>query len=261
MVGFLLKKNFFDGWDNFISLMLLNGICIVVLFLFLTAASFFAAFPLLLLITLCTGGMAMSSLLLAISNLTNSIADYASFSWTEFFEHIRYTWKHGCLFALLEIFCWMALCTAVPYYFSFKNFLGLFLGMCTIWMAAVLQLSLFWFFPIRSRLEQNFRKCLKKCFLVFFSNTGFTLFMLFYSIFLILVTPFLAFLVPGPSGILLAWNNALKLRMYQYDWIEQHPELPIRRVRRHIPWQTLLAEDREKVGERTIRTFIFPWKD
>jgi hypothetical protein len=31
--------------------------------------------------------------------------------------------------------------------------------------------------------------------------------------------------------------------------------------RRHIPWEELLAEDREKTGTRSLRSFIFPWKD
>lgn len=261
MIGFFLKKNFFDGWDNFISLIPLNGICILIILLFSSLASVFATFPLLSIVTLFMGIMAVGAFLLAVSNLMSRVADYKSFSYKELFEHIKCTWKHGCLFALLEIFCWMATGTALPYYLSFKNFLGFFFGACAIWISAILQLSLVWFFPIHSRLEQNFCKCIKKCFIVFFDNTGFTLFMLLYSIFLILLTPVLAFLAPGPSGLLLAWNNALKLRMYKYDWIAQHPEIPIRQAHKHIPWNTLLAYDKDIVGSRTIRTLLFPWKE
>ena len=85
--------------------------------------------------------------------------------------------------------------------------------------------------------------------------------MLLYSLLLIVMTPFMAFLAPGFSGLLLAWNNAFKLRMYKYDWMELHPEIPIQKARKQIPWEELLAEDRDTVGTRTIRNLIFPWKD
>lgn len=261
MIGFFLKKNFFDGWDNFLALTLFNIAFILIVFLFFSLAYLVSAVSVLpvLILFMCIIGMGV--LLLAVSNLMSRIADYKSFSLKEIGGEIKHMWRHGVLFAVIEAFCWIVVGVAVPYYFSFRNFLGLFLGVTVVWIFAVIQLSLLWFFPIRSRLESNFRKCLKKCFIVFFDNTGFTLFMLLYSVVLVIMTPFLAFLVPGFSGLLLAWNNAFKLRMYKYDWIEQHPEIPIQTARKQIPWDELLAEDRETVGSRSIRNLIFPWKD
>jgi len=261
MIGFFLKKNFFDGWDHFLSLTLFNIAFILIIFSFFSLAYLLSAIPVLSLLSLLICITVMGVLLLAVSNLTTRIADYKSFSFKEIAEEITRTWRHGVLFALIETLCWVVVSVAVPYYFSFKNFLGLFLGVCVIWIFTVIQLSLLWFFPIRSRLEPNIRKCLKKCFIVFFDNTGFTFFMLLYSLLLIVITPFMAFLAPGFSGLLLAWNNAFKLRMYKYDWMELHPEIPIQKARKQIPWEELLAEDRETVGTRTIRNLIFPWKD
>ena len=261
MIGFFLKKNFFDGWDNFLPLALFNSAVILIVFLFFGLAYAVSAAPALPELILFVCLIVIGVLLLAVSHLMSRIADYKSVSLKDIGQEIRRTWKHGALFAILETFCWIVVEVSVSYYFSFQNFLGLFLGVTVVWIFAVIQLSLLWFFPIRSRLESNFCKCLKKCFIVFFDNTGFTLFMLLYSVVLVILTPFLAFLVPGFSGLLLAWNNAFKLRMYKYDWIEQHPEIPIQTARKKIPWDELLAEDRETVGTRTIRNFIFPWKD
>lgn len=261
MIGFFLKKNFFDGWDNFLALSLFNIAFILIAFLFFSLAYLVSAVSVLpiLIVFICI--LMTGALLLAVSNLMSRIADYKSFSLKEIGGELKRTWQHGVLFAVIEAFCWLVVGVAVPYYFSFQNFLGLFLGITVVWIFAVIQLSLLWFFPIRSRLESNFRKCLKKCFIIFFDNTGFTLFMLLYSVVLVIMTPFLAFLVPGFSGLLLAWNNAFKLRMYKYDWMEQHPEIPIQTARKQIPWDELLAEDRETVGSRSIRNLIFPWKD
>ena len=261
MIGFFLKKNFFDGWDNFIPLALFNIAVILIVFLFFGLAYLLSSISVLSLLSLFVCIILLEVLLLAVSNLMSRIADYKSFSFKEIGEEIKCTGRHGVLFAVIESFCWIVAGVAVPYYFSFQNFLGLFLGVTVVWIFAVIQLSLLWFFPIRSRLESNFRKCLKKCFIVFFDNTGFTLFMLLYSVILIILTPFLAFLAPGFSGLLLAWNNAFKLRMYKYDWMEQYPEIPIKTARKQIPWDELLAEDRETVGSRSIRNLIFPWKD
>ena len=261
MVGFFLKKNFFDGWDNFILLVLFNTAGILIIFLFFGLAYAVSAAPALPILILFMGIIVMGVLCLASSHLMSRIADYQSVSLKDIGEEIRRTWKHGALFAVIETFCWIVVQVSVPYYFSFQHFLGLFLGVTVLWIFTVIQLSLLWFFPIRSRLESNFLKCLKKCFIVFFDNTGFTIFMLLYSVVLVILTPFLAFLAPGFSGILLAWNNAFKLRMYKYDWMEQHSEIPIQTARKQIPWDELLAEDREMVGTRTLRNFIFPWKD
>ena len=261
MIGFFLKKNFFDGWDNFLPLALFNIVFILIAFLFFSFAYLLSSMPMLSLLSLFICILMTGALLLAVSNLMSRIADYKSFSFKEIGGEIKRTWRHGVLFAVIEAFCWIIVGVAVPYYFSFRNFLGLFLGVSVVWIFALIQLSLLWFFPIRSRLESNFRKCLKKCFIVFFDNTGFTLFMLLYSGVLVILTPFLAFLVPGFSGLLLAWNNAFKLRMYKYDWMELHPEIPIQTARKQIPWNELLAEDRETVGSRSIRNLIFPWKD
>jgi hypothetical protein len=44
--------------------------------------------------------------------------------------------------------------------------------------------------------------------------------------------------------------------MYKYDYLEKNPG-----DRRRIPWDALLVEDRERVGKRTLKGMIFPWKE
>ena len=45
--------------------------------------------------------------------------------------------------------------------------------------------------------------------------------------------------------------------MYKYDWLEANPEAN----RKKIPWDALLMDDKERVGKRTLRGMIFPWKE
>jgi hypothetical protein len=54
---------------------------------------------------------------------------------------------------------------------------------------------------------------------------------------------------------LLFLDEALRIRLLKYDWLEENPG------RRKIPWDILLEDEREKTGSRTIKGLIFPWKD
>ena len=67
-------------------------------------------------------------------------------------------------------------------------------------------------------------------------------------------------MLPGFTGVLLAPVNALKLRLYKYDWLEEHPELTPQE-RKHIPWYELIADDNEAIGPRTFKSFFLPWKE
>ena len=57
------------------------------------------------------------------------------------------------------------------------------------------------------------------------------------------------------------WEKNAPDRLYKYDYLEEHPELTTKKERRHIPWEELIYEDRETLGPRKLKSFIFPWKD
>ena len=72
-------------------------------------------------------------------------------------------------------------------------------------------------------------------------------------------------IIPGLNGILLSSTNALRLRLYKYDWIEKmsenDPDFEKNRDKRNeVPWDELLAEDKESLGPRKLSSFLFPWK-
>jgi hypothetical protein len=77
------------------------------------------------------------------------------------------------------------------------------------------------------------------------------------GVFIMLVSFVTAFLVPGITGLAIWYQSALRLRMYKYDYLEEHPDTP----KREIPWDALIYDDRERVGKRTLRGMIFPWKE
>ena len=92
--------------------------------------------------------------------------------------------------------------------------------------------------------ENNFRKCFKKSFIIFFDNAAFSFVMLVYNLLLLALSFVLFFLLPGINGITLSNTNALRLRLYKYDWLEEHPDYVNNRDKRaDVPWDELLADD------------------
>ena len=118
-----------------------------------------------------------------------------------------------------------------------------------------------WFIPIRALMHNNFAKCFKKSFIILFDNTGFTLAYSLYNLILLVLSVVCIGFFPSMAGILIGNTNALRILLYKYDYLEEHPELKTKKERRQIPWDDLISEDRDMLGPRPIRSFLFPWKD
>ena len=114
-----------------------------------------------------------------------------------------------------------------------------------------------YFFPIYFGLDKRFLKMIKKMFLLFFDNPLFSFSLLILSTLFFILGIISAMVIPCVSAIPLLLNVGLKLRLYKYDYLEEHPDTKPSQ----IPWETLLIEDREKVGKRTLKGMIFPWKE
>jgi hypothetical protein len=261
MIGFFIKKAFFDGWDNLLQILLMNVIILAIGFGgFFLAALAAAIVPLSVFILVCAA-LLEGVVVLGVSVMMARIADYKSGSFRELLSAMQETWKHGALFALVVVVAVFVFSVTVPYYLGLGSVIGFALAILMFWVAVIVILSFQWLLPIRSQLDKNFLKCIKKSFIIFFDNPGFSIFMFFYSFVLLALSLLLVFLMPGVSGLILAQNEALRLRLYKYDWLEKHPELDIKTARKAIPWEEILAEDEETVGYRSFKSFIFPWKD
>jgi hypothetical protein len=207
-------------------------------------------------------GVSWCSVYLAASALSvKAVSDYGSFGFHDFFRNLKAAWPAGLILSGIII----ALCTVawiiIPFYLEMASVFGLLLAAVIFWTLALTVLSFQWFFSIRARLDTKPKKIIKKCFIIFFDNAGFSLFCLLYNIVGLVFSVILAFLMPGPAGILLYLDEGLRLRLLKYDWLEANPEATPSRKRRKIPWDAILIEEREKTGTRTLKNFIFPWKD
>jgi len=261
MIVFFIKKAFYDGWDNLLSILVMNIALIAIVFgAWLLAAATASFMPLsigIIIIAFALFGM----ILLTISQVMAKAANYQSFAFSDLREAFIDSWRHGALFGLFIAGLVFIFSIPIPYYFSLANILGFSLAITIFWVGLICLLSLQWFCAIRSQLDKNFLKSIKKSFIIFFDNAGFSVFMLVYSLVLMAFSVVLVFLIPGIAGLLLAQNNALKLRLYKYNWIKEHKGLDAKQVRKQIPWGELIAHDKDIVGHRSFKSFIFPWKE
>jgi hypothetical protein len=257
MIGFLIKKTFFDLWDNMFRVALINLGFIASAAIPVFVPSLLESVPVLGYVALFIG-IAWCFVYLAAAALSlKVVSDYGSFGFKDFFANLKIAWPVGLLLGALVFVAVILVTVAIPFYLNIQSLVGLLLAAVIFWTMVVGVLSLQFFFPTRARLDTKLTKVIKKCFLIFFDNPLFCIFSFIYGLVTVVISGFLAFLFPGPAGLLLYLDEALRLRILKYDWLEQNPDAN----RRKIPWDALLIEDRERTGTRSLKSFIFPWKD
>jgi hypothetical protein len=257
MFGFLIKKTFFDLWDNMFRVALLNVGFIASAAFPVFVPSLVGAVPVLPWVLLFIGITWCFIYLSAAAQCLKTVSDYGSFGFGDFFRNLKTAWLAGLVLGGLVFVGVILVTVAIPFYLNIKSLFGLLLAAVIFWTLIVGVLSLQFFFASRARLDTKLPKVIKKCFLVFFDNPLFCIFSLIYGLITLAISGFLAFLFPGPAGLLLYLDEALRIRILKYDWLEEHPD-----ANRHkVPWDALLIEEREKTGSRSLKNFIFPWKD
>ncbi len=257
MYMFFVKKVFFDSWDNLLSLILLNvGFVLLIagfaysslLFKPGSAGFFLALIFLIGLFNFYSGGVA---------GYTKEIIYSGSAELKSIFSIAAETWKQNTALSVITIIEVAVLLVGFPFYLSIGGIPGLIGAVTIFWVSLFWGLASQYYYPAVFQLQGGIVKQVKKSFLIFFDNTGFTIFIGIHTVFLLIISIVTAFLIPGISVILLSHQIALKLRLYKYDYLEENPEAS----RRQIPWEALLMEEKEKLGSRSIKGMIFPWKE
>ncbi len=258
MIGFFIKKAFFDGWDNLIGLVLFNIVYIVLLGVGLwgfstigtinVAAAYLFLALMLLVFSIVSGGTAA-----VVFNYSN----YQRDSWNAFRTGIRRNIRHSLLYFAIILFMSVNLLLLLPFYISMDNIAGLLIAIVLIWLEVIALLCFAFYFPLMNLLPGDRPlKTLKKCMIILVDNLGFTLFFALYRLVMSAISVFTMFLIPGVTGSQLAGQDAMKLLMMKYDYLEENKDAD----RKHLPWADLLYDEREKVGPRSLKNMIFPWK-
>jgi len=260
MIGFLIKKTFYDLWDNMFRIVVINigfvAVAAIPVFLPGLAAKFINSTVLGMALT-AFGILACSVYLATAAVSLRSISDYSSFSFGDFFRGFKIAWPAGLVMFFLIYLLYMVATFIFPFYLTFESPVGLALAAVVFWATIFALLSFQYYFPVYVRLGSKIITSFKKCMLVSLDNSGFSFFLFLNNIVVLIISVIFFFLFPGPAGILLYIDEALRLRLLKYDWLEANPGAD----RRKIPWDAILIEERGKNPSRTLKNFIFPWKD
>jgi hypothetical protein len=261
MIGFLIKKSFYDLWDNLFKAALINLGFIISLAIFLIAYYYSISVPILGIAAMLFGIFWCCVYLSAAALSFKAVSDYGNFCFMDFFHNLKTMWRFGLFYGALVLIGYVLLGFVIPFYLSIESVMGLLLAVFVFWLLIITTLALQFFFAIRSRLGSSLGKTIMKCFIIFFDNPLFCIFSLICSLFMMTLSIFTGFMLPGPAGVFLFLDEGLRLRLMKYDWLETNPETNSRHRRRKIPWDSILIEEREKTGNRSLRNLIFPWKD
>lgn len=271
MFGFFFKKNTCDLWDNLFYTVICNSFSLAALFAsFLMLAAALNA-PLsgglkagTVLISLAAGCTLTCTVTIALGDNAARISQFNSARYGNFFRRIASSLKDG---ALCGIFLAAVISIAVismPFYYrmwnSSRNPLWFVFMVIIFWFLVTTVFALQWFLPVRSLLHNGLLKCLKKSYIIFFDNMGFTFAVTLVNILNTLISVITFGLYPGTAGIVLTSTNALRILLYKYDWLEVNPGLSPKECR-NVPWSDLLAKDKKTLGPRTLKGFFFPWKE
>ena len=213
MIGFLIKKNFFDLWDNLFKLAFINLGFITSLAFPVFIPSIMPEIPFLKMGLLLIGILWCFVYLSAAAMSLKAVSDYGNFGFADFLNNLKIIWPLGLVMGAF-VFIGYLLCTVViPFYLSMSSMIGLLLAALVFWTLVIAVLALQFFFAVRARLDTKLLVVIKKCFLIFFDNPAFCVFTFIHNIFLLGISVFLAFLAPGPAAILLFIDEGLRLRL------------------------------------------------
>lgn len=262
MFGFTIKKSFCDGWDNLFVLVFTNLIYLFVAMGLVSVVAFFTGGDnLLLFLTFTVACILLSILAMAFGDQAQKISDFCGVRFVDYFKNIPGVLKDGALLGLLIAIVTTVSVVGIPFYWTMGSTFGLCVAALFVWLDVIFLLAIQWFIPLRSAMHNPFKKCLKKCFIIFFDNTFFCLQMALYNLVMIIFSVLFLGFVPSMAGVILARTDALRLRLYKYDYLEEHPELKTKAQRSQIPWEELLYDDKEALGVRNFKSFFMPWKD
>ncbi len=175
MFGFLIKKAFFDMWDNMFRILIMNLGYILVFAIFFFLAPLFTGIPALFIAILVVGIAIFALYTGVVSKMCSEIADYKQPGFSDVPRFFKESCGSSLILALALAVYVFVVSVAFQFYGGLKSLAGPLAVALLFWVTVGWIFASQYFFPIQSRLDRKFRKILRKTFLVFFDNPGFSI--------------------------------------------------------------------------------------
>jgi len=258
MFGFAFKKAFFDLWDHLFFALAVNLVFTLTI-LGLASLSFLASglglaglllfVPIPLLVGAILGGVA--------TFWAKDIAVLGTARFADFPAHFLASWRPSLVFGVAWLVLGIGFLFGIPFYTALNAIAGFIFGVIMAWLLFFCAGMSLYYPGLNAQVEPKIAKLAKKSFLVFLANPWASLVMVVVLLLSLVLSVFTLGFFPGIVGISIWLQVCFKFILAKYDWIEANPEGNPKKV----PWAELLAEDMEKVGPRSLKGMIFPWKD
>jgi hypothetical protein len=255
MFLFLIKKTFFDFWDNLGAILIINLGYFAILAFTLYVPSHF---PPLHILSLFIYFIKFSLFFLytgAVNRLIKQYADFSRASFSDFMPHLKSSWLSSFLFSSFVLGIFLIVMAGFNYLKLVTGYMAALGFGVLFWIIVICFMSLPYFFPFDARSNGNFVTCLKKAILMFIDNVLFSLGLLVGALIIFVISAFFGFIIPGIGMLLLWYNAAVRLRLAKYDYLEQNPNTKCC----NIPWKEILQDDMQRLNSRTLKRLIFPW--
>lgn len=252
------KKSFFDLWDHLFFALLVNLAFTLVTLGLATVPYLFAGFGTGIQVLFLPVPFLAAALLGGVATFwAKDLVCEGSVRFADFPARFLSSWKPSLVFGTAWLLLAAGVIFGVPFYGQLNQVAGFIFGIVMAWLvffAAGMGL----FYPgLNAQVEPKIRKLVKKSFLVFLANPWTSLLMALVLVLSVGLSVLTLGFFPGIFGISIWLQVCFKFILAKYEWIEANPEADQKKV----PWDALLAEDMEKIGPRSLKSLIFPWKD
>jgi hypothetical protein len=258
MIGFIIKKAFFDTWDNLLKVIVFNLMTVPFLILAYFGLKLFSEGIVLGLILVFIGIIAIVIHQGTVAYFLRDIGDSISTPISHYLKYLKTDFSLKIKFSIGWVFFITLTSFSIFYYLNGDGLISLIPLALVFWFSSMTSIAVLFFFPIKIRLEGDFKKVLKKCFILLLDNPFTGIFIFIYTVILVLLSiPSLGLLPPGLGSIGCLIDTTVHMYDLKYDYLENNPDAD----RKKIPWAELTYELNENVGPRSLKGMIFPWKD
>lgn len=224
MLSFLIKKSFFDLWDNLFSVLVFNlGFLLFLAVAILFPSLLFPITPVLVIIVLIVIIPLFFLYCGAVNLELKRLINYENPKLSRFLQNLKDSLKTSLTLGFLVFLPLPFLYFGVPLYLNLGNIFAFSAAILIIFLSFLWFLAGQYFFPIHCQLEKGIFKIIKKGILILIDNPGFSLALALFSLFLFFLSIPTALMFPGITGILIFYQGALKLRLLKYDYLEKNP--------------------------------------
>lgn len=239
MINFLIKKTFYDFWDNLYSLFLFGlGVMITGTF-FIACFVTFRDNAYMIYATCVVGLIVLGQFFAALFLYTNDIAESEPVKVKEIVVYAAYTWKINLIISSIFIAILTLAVTGVPFYLSTHRLFGIISAGVIIGTFIIVGLVLLFFYPFYIRNNGRIIESVKQSARFVADNPFFAIGVVIGIIAIMTFSSLSYMIFPGIGAVILWINVSVRLRLYKYDYLRENPGASPGK----IPWEKLLKKD------------------